>query len=389
MTLSYKQARARVERNLKIQQVLATSGETEVLNIPSLMGPTGVGKTSMGRDLAAEFGLPYFCINTGENSDPTDVTGVPVPLFIREMMRSDIEENRIEGKLQYMQWVLNKYAAHACDQGVFLHFDDIDKAPRQIQGAMLSIFGNRMFRDSAVHPHTLFMASGNRAGADDVLANSMSESLRTRITIIEMVPTLDDLRAYNNRTNRIHPVVMGFLNHKTDYVYQHMGDANRYPTPRGWREVSVHFEWYSDPYEDVFGDKTNNNWHQIVSEKCGEGVGKDFWAWYRVLRQIDVERILRTGKLDQAITLDSKKVDDRLMHYAAVFALAHYLNNHGVQKTHVGLEVLFSDDNTNALHEDLRIALATQLKREVRGQMSKLFKKAVDAIVASIITIEE
>ena len=120
--LTYAQAEIRVHRNLIIQSQLASKNEREVHNVPCLMAGVGGGKTSMAESQAALFELPLRAINNGENSDPTDVSGVPVPMMIRKLMLEGTDGEKHEAEAEFMCWVLNRYAAEACETGVFLFF---------------------------------------------------------------------------------------------------------------------------------------------------------------------------------------------------------------------------------------------------------------------------
>jgi hypothetical protein len=387
--LTYHQAHLRARRNLIIQSTLADQGAREVLNVPCILGPTGSGKTSMAEVEAEEFGLPLLAINNGENSDPTDVSGVPVPSMIRTLMLEGTDGEKKAAEAEYMQWVLNRYAAMACQTGVFLFFDDIDKAPPPVQGALLGILGNRMFRDQRVHPHTLMMCAGNRTD-DDMYANQISESLRTRATIIEMKPDVVSFSEYATKTGKIHPMVIGFLQYKPEYLHRWIDGASRFPTPRGWREVSVHFNEFPDPFEDVFGNGAKDNWRQTVAEKAGTPVSRDFWAWFKIIRQINVDDLLKTGKINQLMLVDDdkKNVDRRMSQFAAIFAIAQELNNNGVKKAYAGLDSIFDKNNPDGIEKEMRIALTVQLSRSVRTEIGKMFPKAANEMLEMIVPLD-
>ena len=112
--LTYHQTQLRVRRNLIIQEELAQRGGREVLNVPIVVGPTGGGKTAMAEEEAHTFGLPLRAINNGENSDPCDVSGVPVPSMIRKLMAEGTNGEKVEAGGEYMAWILNQYAAESC-----------------------------------------------------------------------------------------------------------------------------------------------------------------------------------------------------------------------------------------------------------------------------------
>lgn len=383
--LSYSQVRTRVRRNLIAQAELANVGDVETLNVPCVMGPVGAGKSSMAAAEALDFGLDLLTINSGENSDPTDVSGMPVPDLIRTLMVDGTQGEKTEASGRYMEWVLNRYAAEACARPVALFIDDIDKAPPPVQNGLLGIFGTRRFRNEMIHPHTLLMSAGNRTG-DDRTANELSESLRTRVTVLEMRPDVLSFTHYGSTTGRVHGAVLGFLNYKPEHLYRHTDGVARFPTPRGWREVSVHFNMFNDPFEDVLGNGTNNNWQQICAEKVGPAVARDFWAWYKIISQVKVQEILTTGIIKgiQVKGADGKVVDDRMVQFAAIYALATTLNTEGVKKTHKGLDVIFDKSNPNGIHPEMRVALTIQLSRDARGDIAKHFPKAANELMALI-----
>lgn len=387
--LTYHQAQLRVRRNLLIQESLAQKGGREVLNVPIILGPTGGGKTAMAEEEADTFGLPLRAINNGENSDPCDVSGVPVPTMIRKFMVEGTEGEKKEAGGEYMAWILNQYAAESCARGVFLFFDDIDKAPPPVQGALLGILGNRYFRDKPIHKDTLIMGAGNRV-EDDMYANQISESLRTRATIIEMMPDVRSFVEYGIATGKIHPIVLGYMQFKPEHLHMWMDGVSRFPTPRGWREVTVHFEEFPDPFEDIFGNGAKNNWQQIVAEKCGIPVSKNFWGWYKIIRQINVKDLLETGKINQVMLVDDNKapVDKRMAQFAAIFAIASELNTKGVKKSYVGLDYIFDASNKDGIEKEMRIALAVQLSRSVRTEIGTMFPKAANEMLSQIIPLD-
>jgi hypothetical protein len=274
-----------------------------------------------------------------------------------------------------MEWVLNRYATMACIAPGFLFFDDLDKAPPAVQGALLGVTANRRFRDKELHPGTLVMGAGNRLD-DDIYANEISESLRTRMTIIEMMPDVLSFSEYGRASGDVHDVVMGYLQFKPEHLHQWKEGVSRFPTPRGWWEASQQLFAYDNPFEDVFKNGSPDNWKGIISRKLGDHVANDFWAWYKIIKSVNVTDILLHGRF--AVTGDAS--EKRMQQYAAVFAVSQELNQNGVKPSYVGI-----DSWVPALDPEMRVALIVQLKRKVRTDIAALFPRGGDEMLADFV----
>ena len=100
----YDDARALVLRELDTQRHLAEIGKPQTLNIPCVLGPPGMGKTALGRDVAQHYDLMPLIISCGENSDPTDVAGIPVPV------------PQSKDGMQFIDWYQNKAASRCASK---------------------------------------------------------------------------------------------------------------------------------------------------------------------------------------------------------------------------------------------------------------------------------
>lgn len=375
MSYGFNQAEILVRRELDLQATLISKGVEHPLNNPLLLGPTGAGKTAIAKRACDHYELTLLAINCGENSDPTDVSGIPVPDMIRYFIHNGTTGEKSEAKAAYMEWVLNRYAAMACHQPGFLFFDDLDKAQPPVQGALLGVTANRYFRDRPLHPGTLIMGAGNRLG-DDQYANEIGESLRTRMTIIEMVPDVGSFVTYGRASGEIHDQIMGYLMFKPDHLHQWIENVNRFPTPRGWWEASQQFFAWPDPIEDVFKNGAMSNWKGIISRKCGDAVSNDFWAWHEIISKVEVDKILTTGN----VSFSGDPSDRRMQQFAAVYAVAIRLNTSGVKPTYTGLEQL-----VKGIDAEMRVALIVQLKSKVRIDIASIFPGTADEMMSDLV----
>lgn len=360
--MKYPHVREIAERELRMQQHL--ENQPLVLNIPLILGPVGIGKTSLARELSKLFDYPLVTINVGENSDAVDVAGMPSV----SAPNDDFEGRRI------LDWVHNRVVSSAINGPVLLFLDDVDKASDQILAALLAILGNRTVRSDVLHPGTLIMAAGNRVD-DDKLATELSESLLTRVTPVVLEPDLRSFSEYGLSSGDIHPSVIGFLQYKPEYLHtaaNRLAGSYRLATPRGWWEVSQQMKAHPNPSEIYAGLP---NWQQIVSLKCGEGVGADFWAWFEIIQKIDAKDMMKTGNITGVPSDPSEK---RRWQFAATFAIASVLRE-GIDKEYYNIDKVF-----DILPAELRLATAVQLPMEIRSALAKTFPHAAQMLTAAL-----
>lgn len=342
------------------------------LNIPCLMGGVGIGKTEGAIQLCIrmsdviEDALLFEAIASGEAADPTEQTGIPWVISVDSGETGSGKEYRV-------LWALNRAAYQACQEPTLLLFDDIDKATPLVVNSLLNLFVHRRFKDYALHPKSLMMCAGNRT-TDDSHANALSESIRTRVTIIEIEPSLEDFVKWATADDeeRIHPLLVGFLQAKPDLLHKPQEGVYRFPTPRSYREATLHMQEFTDP----------KGWRAMLSRKLGEGTANDFWSWYTILRKIDVDYILDHGKLKEPVSGHDKmpaEVAEKMGEFAAVFAVVDRLNQK-IKPTHQGLERFI-----DGLSPELRVAFLLQMKEAAKREFRKHYAGAAGQIMAGII----
>ncbi len=357
---TYTEAKTLVKMELDSQRMLADEGsELSGLHVPMLLGVQGIGKSRIARDMSEEFKLPLGTINCGEMSDTTEMSGMLIPSAITHV-----------GNVPVLAWGMNQLVARACYEPMLLCFDDLDKASTQIQGALLGVVGTRHFRTYALHPQTLLMAAGNRL-EDDMYANDISESLRSRMTILEMHADLATWSAWGRESGTIHPAILGFLQWKPTLLHAKKTGVARFPTPRGWEEASFDLSRHNDPYANILGTKMPA-WKVLIELRCGVETASDFWAWYEIVRNVDVPELLQTGKISGTT--------DKMAAYAACFALSAHLEMHGVKKSYFGLQTFV--DN---LSPDMRIAFVVQLTAKTRKALREAHPTVASVLMSDIV----
>lgn len=314
MNYTYLQLMGLLERELQLQLKLAATTNTG-LHVPLILGPVGIGKTRLIHDVGESLGFERhqrLVLSGGDVSDSTEIAGMLVP-----------SRTKVVGDVPVLSWGMSDVIAEICERPCMLIIDDVDKAPDAIQGALLGLVSTRTIRGYPVHCETVMVAAGNRP-EDDVLSRSLSESLLTRLTPMELRVDLPSWVLWARTSGVVPEELIGFISSYPNLLHGKTGARSaRFPTPRGWEEVALDMREYPDPFEDVLGDGTNNNWKTIVSLRCGEEVSNTFWAWFTQLRNIDVARILKIG---------DGVADAGIQKYVACYAIVQELIRHPLRK---------------------------------------------------------
>jgi hypothetical protein len=356
--MNHEQARKVVMRSLKYQSLFATSQVMSNGNyigpghIPLIMGVVGSGKTELVEDISQEIDLPYEPINFGENNDGVDVTGVPFP------------QTDAQGVEQTV-WAPNSQIYKAIKGPTLLHLDDIDKAPPPAQNAVLAFIQKRRFRGHHLHKGSLIVMSGNRVD-DDMYANELSESFRDRSKIVFLDLGVQSFTKWANKTELIHPIILGFVNFDSTYLHKIDEEEVRTVTPRNLRRASD--ELFHEPEKD---------WEEILEINLGTRFRNDCWAWYQIYRKVDVAHILQHGKPKNPPT---GAAEVRKFNYAAVFAVSMELNKKGIKKSMTGIP-----DFVKNMEKEMRVAFLVQLKKEVRARIGETFEDTADLMMEQLV----
>lgn len=126
----------KLARVIQVNESLRRKGEPESCLWPALVGNTGVGKTRAVRMLARSMGKEVQ------------------PLILSHTLPEDIGGvlRVIDGRAE---WILPSWAHKDC----VLFLDEIDKAPRDVVAAVLSLLTSRELRGQRVHEGIVFIAA--------------------------------------------------------------------------------------------------------------------------------------------------------------------------------------------------------------------------------------
>jgi len=228
-----------------------------------LWGPTGVGKSSIIREVAEEMGIAYISKSL-LTLEPPDLEGWCVP---------DIEHGVV--KQLPPEW-----ARYPDDFKGIIVFDELNHASEWMQKALYRVFYDFMIGDVSLPDGVLVCGTGNKRihGARVV---DLEIPLEARIHEMNIEPDIDVWRAWALR-NRISPDVIAYLSaHPEDLYHMPSNREEKVTCGRGWERVSKLMRQGMTSVEDLSGS-------------IGASIAAKFLAFTQLRDKIpDIQRILR------------------------------------------------------------------------------------------------
>jgi hypothetical protein len=157
-----------------------------------ILGEPGIGKTSLGEQLAAAAGLPYVQIAAPSKSDPAEF-GMQIP-------------DREQWKLRFMGNDTYKW-----DEPAVYNIDEITKASSGTKTFLSGLADKpRRIGDVLIHPKSIIYQTGNLNS--DAVGDSQPKNITNRVvTIILGKPTRDAMFAFGLEAGWAH-MVLGWVN---------------------------------------------------------------------------------------------------------------------------------------------------------------------------------
>ena len=167
------------------------------LRIPVLLnGSTGVGKTSLVREVASEFGLPLIDIRLSTEL-PENIGGIP---------RLDTE---------FFVKVLNKDLEPAFTTGAVLFFDELNRSSSWTRNSIMSAFFERTLGGRPLSENTIVVGAVN-TGDRFKDADTLDDALLGRFAIINLDPDVNELTDYFSRK---YPLATALFSTKSGNIF--------------------------------------------------------------------------------------------------------------------------------------------------------------------------
>tara|TARA_B100000989_G_scaffold46334_2_gene29934 strand:+ start:16931 stop:18019 length:1089 start_codon:yes stop_codon:yes gene_type:complete len=187
-----------------------------------LRGRHGIGKSQVVYQIAEERGLPVVERRASQMTEG-DLLGLP-----------DTADTAINGR-KATTWNAPDWLVTACEQGVLLFLDEVDRATMEVRQGLFELTDSRKLNGWHLHEDTLIVAAvnGGEHGAQ-YQVGEMDPAELDRWTVFDVEPTAEDWLKWAH--GRVPSIVWDFINHNRKHL-EHEGDfePNKvYPSRRSW-----------------------------------------------------------------------------------------------------------------------------------------------------------
>lgn len=181
-----------------------------------IRGKHGIGKSEQVYQFAALVGLPVVERRASQMTEG-DLIGLP-----------SIDGNSTK-------WNPPDWFKTACDKGVVLFFDEVDRAVLEVRQGLFELTDSRKLNGWHLHKDTLIFAAVNGGNhGSQYQVGEMDPAELDRWTVFDLEPTVEDFLDFSK--DKLNMVVWDFINQNRVHL-EHKGEfePNKvYPSRRSW-----------------------------------------------------------------------------------------------------------------------------------------------------------
>lgn len=186
-----------------------------------IRGRHGIGKSEVVYQFAKERNLPVVERRASQMTEG-DLMGLP----------------SIDGECT--RWNAPDWLKEACDYGVVLFLDEVDRATMEVRQGIFELTDSRKLNGWHLHPKTRIFAAvngGEHAGASSYQVGEMDPAELDRWTVFDVEPTVSDWLTWSK--DKVNGLVWDFVNQNHAHL-EHMPDSGGYepnkvyPSRRSW-----------------------------------------------------------------------------------------------------------------------------------------------------------
>ena len=195
-----------------------------------MRGPTGVGKSFLGKQVADSVGLPFIDVR-GSTMSEGDVGGYP-----------DLEGMKENG---VMTFCMPSWFIRACREPVVLMLDELNRSLPGVQQSFFQLVLDRELGNDKdgnpyrLHPQTRVIAAVNHGSEYDV--NDMDPALLRRFWVCDLEPTAADWINWAGENN-VDDVLVDFIRQNPQHLRVDVGSVEPgtvCPNPASWHRLAT------------------------------------------------------------------------------------------------------------------------------------------------------
>jgi hypothetical protein len=250
--------------------------------VPYIKGRPGEAKSAIVRSIAKKLDMQFFDLRLAE-MDETEIGSYP---------KERIDEST---KIDYLDYIIPRWAIKANEQPTILIFEEINRAPQMILNAALKIlFEREVGSNYKLNENVYMVATGNLGDEDGTFVNELDSALNNRLIHINHSLTVDEWVEAFARDNVISDIVDFLKSNPASYystsIDEHDNIAESYATPRSWTMLS-------DNIKANFGQQPlPNEYTNYVIDVGSSFVGPEiskFLTYLEDISQISMEDIIQ------------------------------------------------------------------------------------------------
>ena len=325
-----------------------------------LMGPAGIGKTEIVRQVAEERGLAFLSYSVTHH---TRQSAIGLPRLTERTMGGK--------KVSVTEYTLSEIIAEVWrvmeesgkETGI-LFLDEFNCASETLRPAMLQLLQSKTFGPHALPDGWMLVLAGN-PGEYNSSAVALDPVMADRMRLLWLKPDYNAWRSYM-ADRGLHPVVLSYLNDHLShfYVFETASEGTALVTARGWEDLSIMLKMME---EKGFAVDLTFVAQFLQSAK----VSRSFYTYYQ-----QYSELITSGIVDDILSAKRVKAAEKeveKMNFTRRWALTCVLQ--------LRLERLCADEKSTAAEQAMNNVLAFYEKTSMEEQRQLEF--LIDGITRS------